>query len=79
MRNLIIAVTLTSFVSVAHAGVSNISENGSSASGKTAYKIKCTSGRDWRIWRANGQWWDGSGAQGGQSRDLNAQAKFLCR
>lgn len=70
------AITLSS--TSAFAGVSNITENGS-VSGNTAYKIQCSSGKVWRIWRSSGQWWDGLGAQGGQPRDLNEQASFLCR
>lgn len=61
------------------AGVSSIQKDGRSASGKTVYKVTCTSGKTWRIYRSNGQWYDGIGAQGGQSRDLNEQAAFLCR
>ena len=59
--------------------VVNIQENGRSASGKTMYKVSCSSGRSWRIYRADGQWYDGTGAQGGQSRNMNEQATFLCR
>lgn len=58
--------------------VSSISENGS-VSGNTAYKIKCSGGQEWRIWRSSGEWWYGSGAMGGQGRNLNEQASFLCR
>lgn len=61
------------------AGVSGIHEDGYSASGKTMYKVTCTNGKTWRIYRASGQWYDGTGAQGGQSRSLNEQAAFLCR
>jgi len=60
------------------AGVSGIQEDGRSASGKTMYKVTCSSGKTWRIYRSSGQWYDGTGAQGGQSRDLNEQAAFLC-
>ncbi len=56
----------------------SITESGTSASGKTAYKITCPSGRDFRIWRSDGEWWDAFGAQGGNSRNLNQQASFLC-
>lgn len=59
-------------------GVSSITENGS-VSGNTAYRIQCTNGQSWRIWRSSGEWWYGSGAQGGQYRNLNEQATFLCR
>lgn len=62
----------------AHANVSSIQEDGRSASGKTMYKVTCSNGRTWRIYRSSGQWYDGTGAQGGQSRSLNEQAAFLC-
>lgn len=73
-----VALVLTAGASIA-AGVSGISENGKSASGKTMYKITCTDGKSFRIYWADGQWYDGYGAQGGQSRNLNEQAAFLCR
>lgn len=65
-------------VTPAFAGSVSISQN-DSVSGTTAYKIQCSGGQEWCIWRSSGQWWDGRGAQGGQSRNLNEQASFLCR
>lgn len=56
----------------------SIQNDGSSASGKPAYSIGCPSGRNFRIWRSDGQWWDARGAQGGNSRSLDDQANFLC-
>lgn len=79
MRKVILTITLALSSTVALAGVSSISENGESASGKTAYKIACLDGREWRIWNSDGEWYDGFVAQGGNSRDLNEQAEFLCR
>ena len=77
-KTLLLASTLILAHTPANAGgISSISENGS-VSGKTAYKIECTNGKTWRIWRSSDQWWDGRGAQGGQYRDLNEQATFLC-
>ena len=56
----------------------SIRQSGRSASGKNAFSIECPSGRSFRIWTANGQWWDARGAQGGNSRSLEQQAKYLC-
>jgi hypothetical protein len=79
-KTIILGVTLAFTAGTAMAaGVSGISENGKSASGKTMYKITCTDGDSFRIYWADGQWYDGYGAQGGQSRSLNEQAAFLCR
>ena len=80
MRKLTTVVTLSLMLASPSfaGGVSSISENGS-VSGNTAYRIQCSNGQSWRIWRSSGQWWDGSGAQGGQPRNLNEQAAFLCR
>lgn len=74
----VLIITLMVSTPVFAGGVSGISKNGT-VSGNTAYKIQCSSGREWRIWRSSGQWWDGRGAQGGQYRDLNEQANFLCK
>lgn len=76
-----IALTATlAFVATAGvAGVSSISKADITTSGHQAYKIVCTNGKEYRIWWASGQWYDGWGAQGGQSRNLNEQAAFLCR
>lgn len=77
-----IIVTTAAFVICASAafagGVSSISNSGK-VSGNSAYSIQCSNGKEWRIWRSSNQWWDGRGAQGGQSRSLNEQAAFLCR
>lgn len=59
------------------AGVASITEDGS-VDGNTAYQITCSDGDNFRIWNSSGEWWDGSGAQGGQSRNLDEQAQFLC-
>ena len=61
-------------------GVGSVKLGGAvSGTSAKAYIITCNSGRTWRIWRSSGQWWDGRGAQGGQNRDLEQQAEFLCR
>lgn len=59
--------------------VGPIVESGKNTSGKTTYKFRCAGGREWRIWFSDGEWWDGLGAQGGNSRNLTEQANFLCR
>ena len=59
------------------AGVTGITEDGS-VDGNTAYQITCDDGDSFRIWNSSGEWWDGAGAQGGQSRSLEEQAAFLC-
>ena len=82
MKHSIIALaTLLSLAafSTSAASVSGISENGRSASGKTMYKVTCSDGSSWRIYYSGGQWYDGTGAQGGNSPNLNEQAAFLCR
>jgi hypothetical protein len=80
MTRFLHSITLSLFfVGAAQAGVSNIEESGTSSSGKQAYTITCSDGRERRIWFANGQWYDSLGAQGGNYRDLNEQAEFLCR
>lgn len=58
--------------------VLTIVKNGQSASGKTAYKITCPNGQVKRIWRVGNEWWDARGKQGGNSRNLQRQAEFLC-
>lgn len=73
------ALALTALSSSAEANVSGIREDGRSASGKTMYRVSCANGKTWRIYWANGQWYDGVGAQGGQSRNLQQQAAFLCK
>lgn len=61
------------------AGVTSISENGTSASGATIYKITCSTGNEYRIYWSDGQWFEGGlGAIGGQSRDLEQQAAKVC-
>lgn len=80
IRKIAVAAIATTLMShPVMAGVSNIQKDGRSAGGQTMYKVTCTSGKTWRIYRSSGQWYDGRGAQGGQSRDLNEQAAFLCR
>ncbi|WP_420567320.1 hypothetical protein [Thalassovita sp.] len=60
-------------------GVRSITDGGRvSGTDKRASKIQCNNGRTHRIWRSSGQWWYGSGAQGGQNRNLQEQAEFLC-
>lgn len=61
------------------AGVKSIERYGRvSGTNKIAQLVTCNNGEEWRIWRSNGQWWDGRGAQGGNYRSLNEQAAFLC-
>jgi hypothetical protein len=73
-----VVIAVTMLAQPAIAGVSGIQQDGRSASGKTMYKVTCSSGKTWRIYQSSGQWYDGTGAQGGQSRNLNEQAAFLC-
>lgn len=78
-KSLALGAALAVIATAGVAGVSSISEDGRSASGKTMYRVSCTNGQSYRIYWSDGQWWDGYGAQGGQSRSLNEQAAFLCR
>lgn len=60
-------------------GVKSIKASGRvSGTDLTAQTVFCNNGKEWRIWRSNGQWWDGRGAQGGNYRSLSEQAVFLC-
>ena len=78
-RQFALAVTIALAATAAHAGgVASISEADITTNGYQAYKIVCSNGNDYRIWWADGQWYDGWGAQGGQSRNLEEQAEFLC-
>ena len=81
MKKLILgAIALALLGTVALAGVNSIQKNGTSSSGKTMYKIKCSNGKSYRIYRSGGEWYEGFlGAVGGNYRDLKAQAKVMCR
>lgn len=74
------AIDLALSITPALACVSSISNDGSvSGTNHAASKIKCSNGKEWRIWRSSGEWWGGHGAQSGQGYNLNEQASFLCR
>lgn len=61
-------------------GVKSIQPSGRvSGTNLTAQTVTCHSNKQWRIWKSNGQWWDGRGAQGGNSRSLSEQAELLCK
>ena len=61
-------------------GVRSITSGGRvSGTSNTAHKITCHNGKEYRIWRSGGQWWDGRGARGGQYRDLQEEAERQCR
>ena len=59
-------------------GVVSITEADITSLGDQAYKIVCTNRNEYRIWWSDGQWKDAWGAQGGQNRNLEEQAEFLC-
>lgn len=62
------------------AGVSNISEYGKSSSGKTMYKVTCSNGSTYKIYKSGGEWYEASmGSIGGSYRSLNEQANQMCR
>ena len=78
-RQLALAVTIALAATAAHAGgVASITKADITSLGDQAYKIVCTNGNDYRIWWSDGQWKDAWGAQGGQNRNLEEQAEFLC-
>lgn len=76
----VLAAGLAVMTSAALAGgVASITEDGTSASGKTMYKVTCSSGSEYRIYYADGEWYEGGmGALGGQSRNLEEQAAVVC-
>lgn len=81
MRKFVIyALALTIAATPAFAGaVANIEEDGTSASGASIYKVTCSNGSEYRIYWADGQWYEGGlGAIGGQHRDLEQQAAKVC-
>lgn len=75
----VLAALLAGAASMALAGgVASITKADVTSNGHQAYKIVCSNGNDYRIWWADGQWYDGWGAQGGQNRNLEEQAELLC-
>jgi len=81
MKKLVLGIlSISLVVSSAYAGVSNIERSGTSSSGKTMYKVQCTNGNSYRIYKSGGEWYEASlGSVGGNYRDLNEQAKVICR
>ena len=79
MKKIAIALTVL-FSTSALAGVSSIREDGNkSVNGETIYKVTCDSGREYRIYRHNGSWYDAySGNMGGDSPSLQEQAQKIC-
>jgi len=78
MKKLVLGTLLLS--SLAFAGVSSITNAGYSSSGKPMYKVRCTNGNSYRIYKSGGEWYEASlGAVGGNYRSLNEQAKVMCR
>ncbi len=81
MKKLLLTVGLALWIApqaALAAGVSSISEADITTDGNQAYKIVCTNGQEFRIWWSGGEWKDGWGAQGGQNRNLEEQAEYLC-
>ncbi len=73
-------ISLAVLAAVAYAGVSGVENAGTSASGKSMYKVTCTNGNSYRIYRSGGEWYEASlGSIGGNNRDLNEQAEVVCR
>ena len=81
MKKVLGAILALSLVGVAaYAGVSGIENAGRSSSGKSMYKVTCTNGNSYRIYKSGGEWYEASmGAVGGNYRDLEEQAKVMCR
>lgn len=79
-KALAIGILVSSVVSTAYAGVSNIRSNGN-VSGVPSYLVECSSGSDYVIYKKNGTWYrGGSGHMGNKynSWSKNEVANYLC-
>jgi hypothetical protein len=81
MKKVLAGAIASSFLVVAaYAGVSSIDNAGTSASGKSMYKVTCTNGNSYRIYKSSGEWYEASlGAIGGNYRSLQEEAKVVCK
>jgi len=79
-KTIFLALLLGAFVGTANAGVSNIKNNGS-ISGASSYRVECTSGSGYIIYKKNGTWYRGDiGHMGNKynSWSTNKLASYLC-
>jgi len=79
-KALAIGILVSSVISTAYAGVSDIRSNGS-ISGVPSYLVECSSGSDYVIYKKNGTWYrGGSGHMGNKynSWSKNEVANYLC-
>jgi len=73
-------VSLIVLAVAAYAGVNGIENAGKSSSGKSMYKVTCSNGNSYRIYKSGGEWYEASmGSIGGNSRNLNEEAEVVCR
>ena len=82
MKKLIMIFTLSVITATfASAGVSNIKSNGT-ISGVTSYRVECTSGSSYIIYKKNGTWYRGDiGHMGDKynSWSTDEVASYLCK
>ena len=79
-KALAIGILVSSVISTAYAGVSNIRSNGN-ISGVPSYLVECSSGSDYVIYKKNGTWYRGGSGHMGNKYDswsANEVANYLC-
>lgn len=79
-KTILFATIIAFFTTCAYAGVSNIANNGN-ISGASSYRVECSSGSDYIIYKKDGTWYrGGSGHMGNKYNSWSKEevASYLC-